>query len=410
MSPAEKIKVARLALLLNKPFFGEVATRLKLIEMDTKEMPTMATDGRNLYFNPNFVNAITIDQLKFGICHEILHCAFEHFLRENDRDKMVWNMATDYAINWILVRDNIGERIKAIPTLGIEGCLYDEHYAKMPAEQIYDLLMKDSKKQKGKNFDVHIYIKGNDEADGGASGKGDKGDKGDKDMSISPAQAKEIRDEFKDAVMNAAQNHMSENDINAGSVPAEIARIVKTLLEPKLNWRDVLPNTILSHVKSDVSFMRPSRKSISGCAILPGPIPEETIKVACAVDVSGSIGEKQIIDFLSEIKGIMTQYQSFTITLFSFDTECHALAEFNENNIDELEEWTPVGGGGTCIKSAFDFLKKKEIDVDTFVVFSDMEDSSQNSVDPDQIETVWIINNPYNNNVSCPFGVGVNYS
>src|ERR1039458_4147766 len=118
MDPVElKIRAARTSLLLKKPFWGVIATRLKIIETNDEWNPTMATDGKNLYFNRKFTEALSDANIQFVICHEILHCAFEHFTRLNGRKPEMWNMATDYAINWMLKRDGVGEIPGPIPEI-----------------------------------------------------------------------------------------------------------------------------------------------------------------------------------------------------------------------------------------------------------------------------------------------------
>ena len=406
MDPVElKIRAARTSLLLKKPFWGVIATRLKIIETNDAWNPTMATDGKHLYFNRKFTEALSDGNIQFVICHEILHCAFEHFLRLNGRKPAMWNMATDYAINWMLKRDGVGEPPGPIPEIKLgapgseNGILLDEKYKDMTAEQIYDKLIQDKAKERN-SLDTHIYVS---DGDGSGQGRGEGGGDTVTVPTLSPAEAKEVRDSMREALIEAVKSH---SDRNAGNVPGEISRMVRELLEPKINWRDLIANTIQSTAKSDLSFIRPSRKSWSNdCgAILPGRIPEETIRVACAIDVSGSISDKQVQDFLSEIRGIMSQYASFEVTLWSFDTRCGALAKFNENNQDELDEWVPEGGGGTQISANWDFMKKNEIEADALIVFTDLEDSSQNTVDPDYIDTVWIIQNPWNKEVKPPFG------
>lgn len=408
----DKIRAARVSLLLQKPFWGQIATRLKIIETNDEWNRTMATDGKHLYFNRKFTEALSGENIQFVICHEILHCAFEHFLRLNGRKPAIWNMATDYAINWMLKRDRVGEPPGPIPEVKLgapgseNGILLDEKYKDMTAEQIYDKLIEDKAKERN-SLDTHIYVSADGQGNGSGSGNGD----GDKVTipSISAAEAKEIRDSIREALIEAVKG---QSDRNAGSIPGEISRMVRELLEPKINWRDLLASTIQSQVKSDLSFIRPARKSWSNnCgAILPGRIPEETIKVACAIDVSGSISDSQVKDFLSEIKGIMCQYASFEVKLWSFDTRCGAYAEFTQDNQDDLEEWVPEGGGGTHIKSVFDFFTEKEIDADSIIVFTDLEDSSQNDVDPDDYpETVWIVQNPWNKDIKPPFGSYAKY-
>jgi predicted metal-dependent peptidase len=269
----------------------------------------------------------------------------------------------------------------------------------MNAERIYDILLESKAKQKN-SLDSHIYIDELKQGDG--SGDGDVVEM----PSLSPEEANEVRDAMRGALIDAVQN--SSNSRHAGSIPGEIARMVKEFLEPKINWRDLIACNVQSKIKSDTSFIRPSRKSTNDF-ILPGRIPEDTIKVACSIDVSGSISAEQCRDFLSEIKGMMSQFATFEIHLWSFDTKCNAYAIFTQDNQDEIDEWEPLGGGGTCIAENWNFMKENEIVADTFILFTDLEDTSQNSVDPDYIDTVWIIDNPYSKDIKPPFGTFARY-
>ena len=145
----EKLTTARISLLLKKPFFGNMATRLKLKE--TPGLPTAATDGRHLYYNADFIDALDVKQVEFLICHEVLHVAFEHMLRRGDRDPQGWNVAADYAINTIIINEGIGKE----PT-GDMAPLYDPQYDGLSAEQIYDKLSDLQKQQK--TLDIHLDL------------------------------------------------------------------------------------------------------------------------------------------------------------------------------------------------------------------------------------------------------------
>ena len=103
----DKIIVARVGLLLRHPFFGNMATRLKIQSCDDW-CPTAATDGRHLYYNTQFFNELTEKQIEFVIAHEILHCAFDHLTRREDRQPTLHNIACDYLVNNLLVREGIG--------------------------------------------------------------------------------------------------------------------------------------------------------------------------------------------------------------------------------------------------------------------------------------------------------------
>ena len=145
----EKIITARISLLLKKPFFGNMATRLILKE--SKEIGTAATDGRHLWYAPEFIDRLDVKQVEFLLAHEVLHVAFEHMLRRGDRNPQGWNVAADYAINQILDDENIGSK----PT-GDDAPLLDSQYRGLSAEQIYEKLSDWQKQQQ--TLDVHIDL------------------------------------------------------------------------------------------------------------------------------------------------------------------------------------------------------------------------------------------------------------
>jgi predicted metal-dependent peptidase len=357
----EKLTTARVGLLLKAPFFGNMATRMRLIESNDW-CPTAATNGRDFFYSTEFVNKLSVKKLEFLFAHEILHCVLDHLGRAGSRDRMLCNIAQDYAVNQILVDERIGEKINEV-----QIC-YDSKYRGMAWEEIYDELyekaekisMEDLLKEVGDLLDEHIN------EDGKSGGKGDKeGKEGKGPGGLSKEEAQKIRDEIKEAMIQSAAA------AGAGKVPAAIQRLIKDLTEPKMNWRQLVRQEIQSIVRNDYSFARPSRKGWQTGAILPGMIPETTIDVAIAMDMSGSIGDEDAKTFLSEIKGIMDQYEDFKITLFCFDTEVYNCQTITQDNSNDLLEYEPVGGGGTDFEACYTFMKEQGIQPKKFIMFTD---------------------------------------
>lgn len=378
----DKIVVARVGLLLRHPFFGNMATRLKIIDASDWCM-TAATDGRSLYYNKDFFNDLTTKQIEFVVAHEILHNVFEHMLRHEGRNKHIWNAAVDYAVNGQLVRDRIGE---VPPKIKI---YHDtKHYGK-PAEQIYDEIYDDEDEKSlsalGQLLDEHI--------DWEKDGDG-------KRPQLSKEDLKQIRDEIKEQMLQAAQA------AGAGNTPAEIQRMIRELTEPKMNWREILRQQIQSTIKNDYTFMRPNRKAWHMNAILPGTNYEETIDICVAIDMSGSIGDDQAKDFLSEIKGIMQEYKDFKIKLWCFDTDVYAEQDYDGYSMDEFDEYQPVGGGGTEFMVNWDYMKEHDIQPKKFIMFTDGYPFGSWG-DEHYCDTVFIIHG--NDKIVPPFGTHAYY-
>jgi len=374
----DKIIVARVSLLLKHPFFGNMATRLKIQEAE-KWLPTAATDGRHIFFCREFFEKLTVKQVEFVIAHEILHNVFDHMGRREGRDPQIFNIAADYCVNGQLVRDHIGDH--QIPDIKI---FHDSKYYGMGAEEVYDRIFEDMDKEQlealGQLLDEHI--------DWGSEGKDGR-------PSYTKEQLKEIRDEIREATIQAAQA------AGAGNTPASVQRMIKELTEPKMNWRDILRQQIQSVIKNDYTFMRPNRKGWHMNAILPGTQFKETIDIAVSIDMSGSIGDEQAKDFLSEIKGIMQEYQDFKIKVWCFDTRVYNEQDFDGYTMDEFDEYEPIGGGGTEFDVNWDYMKENDIEPKKFIMFTDGYPWGSWG-DENYCDTVFIIHG--NDKIVPPFG------
>ena len=350
----DKIIVARVSLLLKHPFFGNMATRLKIQEAEDW-LPTAATDGRTIYFNRKFFDPLTVKQVEFVIAHEILHNVFDHMSRREGRDAKIFNIAADYCVNGQLVRDRIGDH--QIPDIKI---FHDTKYYGMGAEEVYDKIYdemdEEELNQLGQLLDEHI--------DWGGDGK-DNGDGKGNRPTYTKEELKQIRDEIREATVQAAQA------AGAGNTPASVARMIKELTEPKMNWREILRQQIQSTIKNDYSFMRPNRKGWHMSAILPGTQFEDTIDICVAIDMSGSISDDQAKDFLAEIKGIMQEYKDFKIKVWCFDTKVYNEQAYDGYTIDEFDRYEPMGGGGTEFDANWEYMKENDIQPKKFIMFTD---------------------------------------
>ena len=360
----EKLVAARIKMLFQQPFFGNIACRLQLKDVtDEGWCPTAATDGRYFYYNRDFVDRLTVGQTVFLVGHEIGHCIYEHFLRVNGRDKQYWNMAGDYKINGMLVREKIGDIIDQVKIC------YDEKYntEEWYTENVYDdLYSKQAPVQM--TLDVHLDMEGDDD-NGSGSDDGDAGKNGDQKgkgkPTISKDDAKAISDELKNAMIQAAQT------AGAGNVPAEIARMIGELTEPKMDWRQYVRATLESTLSNDFTFMRPNRKSQFNSVVIPSMTKDEKIDICIALDASGSISQLDCADFLSEVQGIMDQFGSYRIRIWSFDTAVYAYDEFTDDDGRSIEEYRIVGGGGTDFMCNWKFMEQEGIEPDQFIMFTD---------------------------------------
>lgn len=442
--------LARTSLMLGHPFFGVLASRLRPTPNNTW-CRTMAVDGKHLFYNVEFVmgiqdeskreeyeeklraaipditdaqiaeatNGLTDQNLIAVICHEILHCAYDHFLRRGNRDPKAWNVAADYAINQMLVRDKIGQIC--------DNWLYDKKFDGMTAEEIYAKLLEEAQQQQGEG-EGDGDGEGDDEGQGqggGGQGKGEfrgtfgggtvdqhdipeEGQPKDADGNpIDGDKRREYMEDFKTAMMNAAR---------AGSAPAEIQRMIKDFQEPKIDWRSKLARTLRSWMKSDSSFMTPNRRSWSsgfgstgsfyGCPIFPGLKPDEDIDIAIALDASGSISTEMLKDFIGEVIGITKQFKQYKIRIMTFDTQVYTVKDYKTGDEKKILEYPVHGGGGTDFKAVWDHMKQDDYKPKQLIMFTDGEPWDSWG-DPDYCKTLFVIHS--NPKKESPFGETVHY-
>ena len=373
----DKIVVARVGLLLKHPFFGNMATRMKLIDA-SDWCKTAATDFRNFYYNRDFFEKMSARQVEFVVAHEILHCVYDHMMRRDSRDPKVWNIAADYCVNGLLKRERIGDD----PPVKF---FYDRKYDKWSAEQVYDEIYEkyneDELNALGQLLDQHL--------DPDADNNGDGSPK------YSKEELRQIRDEIKEAMIQAA------NAAGAGNTPGEIGRMIKEMTEPKMNWRELLRQQIQSVIKNDYSFMRPSRKGWHTGAVLPGTNFDTTIDICVSIDTSGSISDAQAADFLGEIKGIMQEFKDFQIKVWTFDTKVYNEQSFDGYTADDIDSYEVMGGGGTDFTANWNYMKEQDIVPKKFIMFTDGYPWDSWG-DPEYCDTVFIIHG--NNTIVPPFG------
>jgi predicted metal-dependent peptidase len=400
----DRIITARIGLLLRHPFFGNMATRLKIVAAD-EWLGTAAVDGRNLYYNTQFFNAMNNKEIEFVVAHEILHMVFDHMGRREDRDPMIYNISADYIVNNTLVRDRIG----TIPS--IVQCYQDFKYEGWTSEEVYDDVYEKAKqngkeflKQLGEMLDEHLDSEDDGEgvSDGDISEDGNGNATSKSKPKYSQEEVKQIKDEIKENMISAAQT------AGAGNVPGAVARIIKELTEPKMNWREIIRQSVQSTIRSDYTFSRPSRKGQMSGAILPSMDFQDTIDIACCIDMSGSIGEVQGKDFLGEVKGIMEEFPDYNIKVWCFDTNVYNEEDFAANDGKDLLDYELMGGGGTDFMANWTYMKEQEYVPKKLIMFTDGY-AWDSWGDPDYCDTVFLIHSNRDKSLEGPFGTSVHY-
>jgi predicted metal-dependent peptidase len=373
LTAEEKLIKARIKLQREKPFFSYLIMNLNYVE--EKEVETMGVDGYgNCYFNPAFVNTLTPEEIKAVLCHEVLHCAFEHFDRKKDRLQTIFNISGDIVINDIITEQGMTLPKNTLTPVNHQITAFGikiQNTNNKTAEEVYDdlwrVLSKDynrvmkaiedfvnSHKDSKKGFDKHIYKDGKGK-DGKKKGEG-------------AGNVIDIPKDWKNILIDACTFARQR-----GNLPAGMERIVGKLLETYIDWRGLLYRYITSQIPVDYTWARPSKKSYSLGYYLPA-VERELIEIKCAVDTSGSIGQDELAEFISEISGIVKSFKNVNLTVIDCDAEVNGVHELKHASVGEIIEKVGKklkGGGGTSHVPVFDWINKNAPNTKFVICFTD---------------------------------------
>ena len=342
LSPTEEKRVERLlakartALVLEHPFIGNVALNMPYVV--DYSIRTAATNGKEIRYNPHFVDSLNDEERKFLVAHECLHPMLEHTYRRNGRNHKRWNQAGDYVINKLLSDEKIGK----MP----EGGLLDDNIYKAgggSTDGIYTLLPEPD--------------------DEGGNGHGDPLDDCN-DGGDTPAEKAQQEAEWKVRVAQAAQAAKMMGKMSAG-----LERLVNDVLAPKVDWRDVLRKFVEKCRTDERSWARPNRRFLSQGLYLPSISGESLGEIAIAVDCSGSIDDKVLAQFAGEINAIKEDGNPTKIHVVYFDSE---VSHYESYGRDDTLDIKAHGGGGTAFSPVFQYFTEHDIEPVACVFLTDL--------------------------------------
>lgn len=407
---------ARTVLLVSQPFFGCLALHLELMEdVNHPVRKTMWVDGVHMGYNPDFVLDLSEQELQ-GVCaHEVMHVAFQHMTRRQHRHPVIWNVAADYVINGSLLKAGFKLPGAAITHKGakpgVKGHLHDVKFEGMSSEEVYELIRQDMEKKLQKQAQQQ---KGQGGKGGKDKGQGQNGQgEGEQDADAygncggvhdAPGNKHEqdaIGREW-DANVRMAVNVAKR--ANAGTLPGYLERLVTALEEPKVSWREVTRQFIDQSMSKDYSWSKPNRRFISRGMTLPGFISDALHHLVMVLDVSGSVDEKMMQTFVSEVAGALNDGTADKLTVLYADTDVRKVDEFVPGDIVACKT---VGGGGTCFNDSFRWIKENASDAACIVYLTDMLTSSFG--EDLGIPTLWAAFLPANHlaTINPPFGTKI---
>ena len=371
-----KLAAARTRLILDKPFLGALVLRLPLVAANPKWCETAATNAKKFFYNQDYIHALDIQETQFVLAKQALHCALSHFARRQHRIKHRWELACDYAVNPLLINDGL----KAPP-----GTLVDESFEGMTAEEIYHYIGELD------NEDSDLDKESQDMDDDGThdpmQSEGDQQEEDQAQLSsevnpddesnemqglapqpaeLSPQEQEELSIQWQQRLAGAAQQAMQ-----AGKLGGSMARMIDFMLQPKLPWRMLLAKYMTASARDDYSYSRPSSRR-GDPAIFPS-LRSAQINIAVGIDISGSVDDKEINEFISEVDAIKGSMRA-RITLLPCDAALTEGAPFIFEPWDEVQiPNTLKGGGGTNFCPVFEWLDLQDQHPDLLVYFTDCQ-------------------------------------
>jgi len=339
----DRMAKARTRVILDEPFFATLLLKLHLIEDLT--VPTAATDGRVILYNPEYTETLTDRQCVGLLAHELSHCVFKHMLRRGHRTPVRYNIAGDYMIN------------PGLKDSGFElppGALDDPKYYNLTTEQIYDLLPEDDEKANPigadgypEDFPPTDWVFDDNKA------------------AQSIAEKNRMEEEWELNIQEAIKNAEA-----AGKIPIGLESLIESIGKPQINWRAALRRFFTIYSKRDFSWSKVKRRLISQNIYLPSLHSEDLDNLVIGIDTSGSVSDEELALFSDEINSILMGFNA-TVTVIYCDSEVQAVETFETDELPRTLSDEFPGRGGTTLTPIFEQVEKLNLDPSCMVYLTD---------------------------------------
>lgn len=411
-----KLLKARSRLVSQHPFLAVLALRMGSVP-DSSKAAAMSTDGYDFFYNEEWVEQASIEDVQFAMASCALHAGLLHTTRRGHRNQEHWDQACDYAVNSIL--KDCGYAMH-------KDSLYDSKYAGLSADKIYTMLVppqqnqnqgqdqnqnqdqdqdqdqnqdqeQDQKHQPakghGKDFsgcrdsqtaDRHQNQQGQNQQGQGQQGQG-------KPQQASAAEIKELESELKENFAQAIAAGKA-----AGQLPGELQRLANEYFNPpQVDWKELLRAYMIKPKNDEYTWNRGNRRYLSQDLYLPTQRGVGSGEVVVCIDTSGSLTETQLQEFADEINDIVETVKPEKTYVLYCDTRIQHVDEFNQG---ESLSFKAHGGGGTDFEPPFAWIKEKGLIPEVFVYCTDGYCNFPAEVT--DYPTIWVVNSK----VTPPWG------
>jgi predicted metal-dependent peptidase len=375
--PAEKrIELVHVSLMREKKFAFFAGLFMVGATTVTDSKITAGTNGRDAEYGREFVDSLTDKELAFLVMHENMHKCYRHLTiwkALDDIDRNITNAACDFVINVQLYDMDPEEKFIAFPrskATGEREGLFDEQYRGMDTKQVFDILLK--KKKEGGHGGRKVKGKG----DGTNGQPVDMFDDEEGNVGFDNHDwdgAKQLSEEDKKQLDREVEQAIRQGGIYAGKFGGNTPREIGELLNPKVDWKEVLQRFARSNIRDrdSISWRKAHRNFLWQDIILPSILGKRVKSLLLAMDTSGSVAGPLLTDFLSEMNGLVKSVGIDRLDIVYWDAEIQAHEIFTGGVKDIVHRTSPKGGGGTDPDVVVDLIVEKQLKPDAIIMLSD---------------------------------------
>ena len=362
MSYQQKITKAKAKLMLEHPYFGTVASALPLEQ--NNEILTFTSDGVKMHYNSEYLDRLSLEEVEFVMANGAMHTVLKHHERLGDRTKWLWQTATDYVVNAMLVKNGMH-----LP----EYAYFEEKFEGMYVEEVYEMLRAEMMDNSDHSMEQETeQITDSDETgvenlhmqkehipDMNAEDTQEEQNADDKEEELNTPENKEEQEEIKERLEQIFQKLKRQ-----GNLPKDLELVIPEYFSHKVDWREFLYGYIATHAKTSYTFTPPNMKFLYRGIYLPS-MSSDLLRVIVAVDTSGSVDEELLATFLGEVSAMMQQYPNYEIDLLTADAKVQSHKTFLPG---EPLDYEISGGGGTDFRPVFEYIEQ-QIDYPTLLLY-----------------------------------------
>jgi predicted metal-dependent peptidase len=304
------------------PFFATLALFAPV--QITERVDTAATNGREIFFNPDFLKPLSNDEVDGVLLHEVLHAALLHVSRRGTREARRWNLAADIVVNGMVKEQGL-----ALPPGGVQK----PEWASRSAEEVYEMLQKNRSSVPSRlMFDLQ---------------EGAGGEKATSEKPLSGVSVAELRAHWRMALQQA---RVIERRAGSGQGSGSSGQGLEwdQLENQQIDWRSELWRYL---VQTPVDFEGYDRRFVHR-GLYVDQMAGQSLELWVAIDTSGSVGHDELSQFMAELRGIMSAYPNIRCKLFYADAALYGPYDLTADR--ELPK--PHGGGGTSFRPFFTAL------------------------------------------------------